>query len=143
MKKNSVIIIFGILLIVLISIALYFVVLKDIEQPIAEPSTPQVSSSDTNTSETPEQIVYDALTPEQKATNPEITIINATDNYIKANLFFNPGGHYILVARVNGEWEKALEGNSIPECKEIIKYNFPKEIVPNCLDNGQLIETAE
>jgi hypothetical protein len=91
------------------------------------------------TADTPqnsEEIIRSLLTPEEFNSKPEITIINSSNNYIKANLFFNPGGHYILAARVNGEWQKALEGNGIPKCFVVDKYNFPPDMVPGCLNDG-------
>ncbi len=98
-------------------------------------------TNNTSKTETPEQIIKNLLTPEEKASNPEIKIIKSTDDYIRADLFFNPGGYYILAAKVDGKWQKVLEGNGIPTCKEVIPYNFPRDIIPSCLDEeGNLQE---
>lgn len=73
-------------------------------------------------------VVQGLLTPEQKNKNPKITIMQAGDNFIKANLFFNPGGYYILVAKVNGKWAKVSEGNGIPKCEDVAKYGLSKNV---------------
>jgi hypothetical protein len=103
-----------------------------------------------NFPQNPVEIIRNLLTPEELEAEPEITIVNLSNNHIKANLFFNPGGYYILVTKINEEWIKVLEGNGIPMCSEIDQYNFPVDIVSVCIDengvpignNWELIKSA-
>jgi len=93
-----------------------------------------------NLPQNPEEIIRNLLTLEELEAEPEITIVNLSNNHIKANLFFNPGGYYILATKINDEWIKVLEGNGIPTCSEIDQYSFPADIAPECTDeNGALI----
>jgi len=85
------------------------------------------------------QIIESLLTADEKGLDPDITIINATDKHIKANLFYNPGGAYVLAAKVDKEWKRVLGGNGIPQCSDIRDYNFPREMVPTCVNEmGQI-----
>jgi hypothetical protein len=88
------------------------------------------------------EIIADLLSSEETKNLPEISIIKATESHIKANVFYNPGGGYVLAAKINGEWKKVLEGNGIPKCSEISQYGFPSDIVPGCINesNGNLIK---
>lgn len=90
-----------------------------------------------------EQIIQGLITPEAADIKPQITIIKATDNHIKANIFLNPGEGYILAAKVGGEWKKILEGNGIPRCSEIDPYGFPEDIAPGCIDENNNIRKNE
>ena len=91
--------------------------------------------------ENPEEVIRNLLTSEELAANPKITVVKSSSNHIRADLFFNPSGYYILAAKINGEWIKVLQGNGIPACSEIDKYNFPADIVPACMnENGVLVK---
>lgn len=104
------------------------------------PNSEEVLNSE-NLPQNPGEIIRNLLTPKELEAEPEITIVNLSNNYIKANLFFNPGGYYILATKINEEWIKVLEGNGIPTCSEIDQYNFPADIVPACTnENGILIK---
>ena len=98
MNQKSLIAVLGVIVVILIGTTVYFASINKANQPVSpdpkvvqQPApTPavqqpaqQVPSSDIATNKTPEQIVRGVLTPEQKATNPEITIVKATDSFIK------------------------------------------------------------
>jgi hypothetical protein len=52
------------------------------------------------------------------------------------------GGGVWFAAKVNNKWELAFVGNGIVTCDSISKYNFPKDIIPNCVDTkaGTLVQ---
>lgn len=53
------------------------------------------------------------------------------------------GGGLWFAAKTAAGWELAFDGNGIAPCMEISKYNFPKDIIPTCLDiqnNNNLIK---
>jgi len=51
------------------------------------------------------------------------------------------GGAYFLAAKVNGKWICVYDGQATPKCSEISQYNFPKDMVPECLDSAGKIIT--
>jgi len=46
------------------------------------------------------------------------------------------GGGYFLAAKVGETWIIVYDGQSQPTCSQIAPYNFPKEMVPECLDSS-------
>jgi hypothetical protein len=53
------------------------------------------------------------------------------------------GGGIWLAAKTAKGWELASAGNGIVPCEDIGKYNFPKNMVPACIDtqnNNNLIQ---
>ena len=51
------------------------------------------------------------------------------------------GGGYFLAAKVGETWIIVYDGQSQPTCSQINSYNFPKEMVPECLDSGGNVVT--
>ncbi|HEY4695117.1 MAG TPA: hypothetical protein VIH52_04125 [Candidatus Nanoarchaeia archaeon] len=50
------------------------------------------------------------------------------------------GGGYFLAVKVDGAWLVAYDGQANPNCEEVNPYNFPANMVPECLDsNGNLV----
>lgn len=138
---NKKILIFLIIVAVLIIAVAALLMLSSRQLNSTELPAPASLGGENNTVEnSPEQIVRRLLGPEQLASNPEITISKATDDYIKADIFLNPGGFYLLAARVGGEWRKVAEGNGIPACQDVAQYNFPRDIVSSCLDEQGKLE---
>jgi len=54
-----------------------------------------------------------------------------------------PGG-YFLAAREEGTWVIVYDGQATPSCAEIAPYNFPGDMVPECLDaeNNLVVRTT-
>lgn len=54
-----------------------------------------------------------------------------------------PGG-YFLAAREEGTWVIVYDGQATPSCTEIAPYNFPVDMVPECLDgeNNLVVRTT-
>ncbi|OGD84560.1 hypothetical protein A2165_02530 [Candidatus Curtissbacteria bacterium RBG_13_40_7] len=46
------------------------------------------------------------------------------------------GGGYFLAAKVGETWIIVYDGQSQPGCSQVNSYNFPKDMVPECLDTG-------
>jgi hypothetical protein len=50
------------------------------------------------------------------------------------------GGGYWIAAKSGGEWTGVYGGQSHPTCNQIDPYNFPTDMVPECLDGlGKVI----
>lgn len=77
------------------------------------------------------------------ANNLQIEVTSDTGAFAKGT-YNEPGsGGIWFAAKTANGWELASAGNGIAPCDEIEKYNFPKDMIPQCLDtqNGnKLIE---
>jgi hypothetical protein len=49
------------------------------------------------------------------------------------------GGAYFIAAKVEGEWICVYDGQSQPSCEVIELYNFPVEMVPECLSEANKV----
>ncbi len=69
-------------------------------------------------------------------TELEISIDINTGTHVTGN--YNQVGtaseNYYLAAKVNDGWVIAYVGQSIPLCDEVDHFNFPAEVLPECLD---------
>jgi hypothetical protein len=54
-------------------------------------------------------------------------------------------GAYFLAAKQDGVWVIVYDGQATPACGEIAPYNFPVDMVPECLDarNNLVIRSAK
>lgn len=51
------------------------------------------------------------------------------------------GGGLWFAAKTSGGWELAYDGNGIIPCEAVNKYNFPKDMIPQCINaQNNLIE---
>jgi hypothetical protein len=73
-----------------------------------------------------------------------VEVITDTGTFAKGS-YNEPagGGGLWFAAKTARGWELASVGNGIVPCADINKYNFPKEIIPQCLDtqNGNKLIT--
>ena len=46
------------------------------------------------------------------------------------------GGGYFLAAKTESGWVIVYDGQATPTCAQIAPYNFPSEMVPECLDSS-------
>lgn len=72
----------------------------------------------------------------------EVTISQNTGQHAKGNIreFEAVGGGYWLAAKVGSGWVAVYDGQANPTCTQIAPYNFPKAMVPECLDaSGRVI----
>ena len=50
------------------------------------------------------------------------------------------GGAYWLAAKTGNNWIGVYDGQAQPECEQINLYNFPKDMVPECMGkNGEVV----
>ena len=106
------------------------------EEPIVSP-TPNVSLE----IEAIKKAVYEktGLTSEIA----DVTVSLYTSTYAKGGVKEKEavGGAYFIAAKVNNKWVCVYDGQSQPTCEQIELYNFPKEMVPECVDqNNKVIE---
>lgn len=74
--------------------------------------------------------------------NLDVSISKNTGEYVKGNVKEKEsvGGGYYLAAKVEGKWVIVYDGQSTPTCKQLESYNFPKDMVPECLNlSGNVI----
>jgi len=76
-------------------------------------------------------------------TQAEVTINKNTGKHATGNIkeFEAVGGAYWLAAKTSSGWVCVYDGQSQPTCGQIAPYNFPKDMVPECLDeNGKVVK---
>lgn len=72
-------------------------------------------------------------------TKAEVTINKNTGQFATGNIkeFEAVGGAYWIAAKSGAAgWVGVYAGQATPKCSEIAPYNFPKDMVPECLDAG-------
>ena len=77
------------------------------------------------------------------ATQAEVSINKNTGQHATGNIkeFEAVGGAYWLAAKTTEGWVCVYDGQSQPTCEQIAPYNFPKDMVPECLDeNGKVVK---
>lgn len=77
------------------------------------------------------------------AKQAEVIINKNTGKYATGNIkeFDAVGGAYWLAAKTEHGWVCVYDGQAQPTCEQIAPYNFPKDMVPECLDqNGKLLK---
>ena len=77
------------------------------------------------------------------ASQAEVSINKNTGQYATGNIkeFEAVGGAYWLAAKTEDGWVGVYDGQAQPTCEQIAPYNFPKDMVPECLDkNGKVVK---
>jgi len=72
-----------------------------------------------------------------------VTINENTGQFAKGGIkeYEAVGGAYWIAAKTNEGWVCVYDGQSQPTCEQIAPYNFPTDMVPECLDeNGKVVE---
>jgi len=49
------------------------------------------------------------------------------------------GGAYFIAAKVDNEWICVYDGQSQPTCEQIEPFDFPKSLVPECLNKANKV----
>ena len=77
------------------------------------------------------------------ATRAEVTITQNTGQHAKGNIreFEAVGGGYWLAAKTDSGWIEVYDGQANPTCSQISPYNFPKTMIPECLDSTGRVVT--
>src|SRR4030042_2781288 len=159
-KNQNPLIAFLIFIIVigLLSLAFFFgLKYRQIPGEVVPTPTPEVTNIPTpQPTPTPEEMVPTPTVDESElikkavfkktgldVTQAEVTINKNTGQYATGNIkeFEAVGGAYWLAAKTDEGWVCVYDGQSQPTCEQIDVYNFPKDMVPECLDeNGEVVE---
>jgi hypothetical protein len=81
----------------------------------------------------------------QKHSKPEsnisIQVSNQTGGHAKGTVQFTDemGGGLWFAAKTNNGWEVAFDGNGIVACDIVERYEFPREMIPNCVNGEELV----
>jgi len=73
----------------------------------------------------------------------DVTVSEYTSSYAKGGVKEKEavGGAYFIAAKVDNEWICVYDGQSHPTCEQLEPYDFPKEMVPECLDgDNEVVE---
>jgi len=80
----------------------------------------------------------------QPESDVEVKVETESGSFAKGTVnFAGQGGAVWFAVKTVGNWELVYAGNGIVACTDLDKYNFPKELAPQCLggkDNGVLIK---
>ena len=70
--------------------------------------------------------------------NADVSVDEYTLNHAKGGVKEKEavGGAYFIAAKVGGEWICVYDGQAHPSCELIEPYDFPSEMVPECLDSS-------
>ncbi len=72
----------------------------------------------------------------------EVSVNKITPTHATGNIkeFEAVGGAYWIAAKKDGKWVAVYDGQSQPECSLIKPYDFPLDMVPECLNaSGKVI----
>ena len=71
----------------------------------------------------------------------DITVSEYTSNYAKGGVKEKEGigGAYFIAAKVDSKWICVYDGQSHPTCEELESYNFPKEMVSECINENNIV----
>ena len=75
--------------------------------------------------------------------NADVTVDKYTSTHAKGGVKEKEavGGAYFIAAKLNDKWICVYDGQSQPTCEQIEPYDFPIELVPECLDSSnQVVE---
>lgn len=71
----------------------------------------------------------------RKLSTVKIDVEKESDSYVRGSVSFfgdNGEGGIFLAAKVNGIWKIAFDGNGAISCEEMMKYNFPGDMIEDC-----------
>lgn len=113
--------------------------LGTITSPLSSPLTPSPSVAD-------ETAIRMALAEKLGVdiSTLDVTVSQKTDKVAKGNVrekASEVGGGYWLAAKADNEWIIVYDGQAAPTCTQIAPYNFPTDMVPECLDNNGKVVT--
>lgn len=92
----------------------------------------------------PDQLLLkEALAQKYKLSVSDVSLIigEITPNRASGTVSFKGEGGWFLAAKDNDQWQIVADGNGTVSCETVTKYNFPRTMVPECLDkNGNLVK---
>jgi len=120
-------------------VATAVVVEQSIASPTPSPSpTPQFSEDDA-------KAIAAALAAKlgTSESNLDVGVTQKDAKHAKGNVkekTSEVGGGYFLAAKTESGWVIVYDGQATPTCTQIAPYDFPTDMVPECLDaNGNLV----
>lgn len=106
------------------------------------PTTPDTDLSPTLQPDN-QLLLREALAQKHKlpVTSVSVTIKEITSEYASGTVLLNREGGWFLAAKENNDWQIVDDGNGVVLCDVVTKYNFPKSMVPECVDkNGNPVQ---
>lgn len=106
------------------------------------PTTPDTDLSPTLKPDN-QLLLREALAQKHKlpVASVSVTIKEITSEYASGTVLLNGEGGWFLAAKENDDWQIVDDGNGVVLCDVVAKYNFPKSMVPECVDkNGNQIQ---
>lgn len=107
-------------------------------------ATPSVEPDANLPTPKPDQLLLkEALAQKYKLSVNDISIIisQITPNRASGTVSFKGEGGWFLAAKEKDQWQIVADGNGTVSCDTVVKYNFPKTMVSECLDkNGNLVK---
>lgn len=70
-----------------------------------------------------------------------ISVTQKTSTVAKGSVSAQGGGGYFLAAKTDNGWIIVYDGQSNPTCAQIAPYNFPTNMVPECLNSSGNVVT--
>jgi len=99
------------------------------------PTTPNTDLSPTLKPDN-QLLLREALAQKHKlpATSVSVTIKEITSEYASGTVLLNGEGAWFLAAKENDDWHIVDDRNGVVLCDVVAKYDFPKSMVPECVD---------
>jgi hypothetical protein len=125
-------------LIVLVGAGAYLAGKKGVSIKISTP-TPSPSAALSTPTPTPEDEIPAIKKAILTKLNTDETQVTVSVNTVKGSLAKGTvggtgGGGYFLAAKTAQGWIIVYDGQSNPPCSDIAPYNFPTDMVPECMD---------
>jgi len=102
--------------------------------------TPTPLTTPTTTVDDDNKLIKQAILNKLGLTESQavVTISQNTGQYAKGGVkeIEAVGGGYFLAAKVGGNWVTVYDGQANPTCVQLAPYNFPTDMVPECLDSS-------
>ncbi len=109
--------------------------------PISQLQSPSTPAPVVDETEAIKEAIYELVGSD--ATEVNVTISENIGTHATGGVVdwgSEVGGGYWIAAKSGGEWIGVYGGQSHPTCSQIDPYNFPTDMVPECLDGlGKVI----
>lgn len=106
------------------------------------PTTPDIDLSPTLKPDN-QLLLRETLAQKHKLPVASVSVIikEITSEYAAGTVLLNGEGGWFLAAKANNDWQIVDDGNGVVLCDVVAKYNFPKSMVPECVDkNGNPVQ---
>jgi hypothetical protein len=109
--------------------------------PVSQLQFPPTPAPVLDETEAIKEAIYELVGSD--ATEVNVTVSNNTGSHATGGVVdwgSEVGGGYWIAAKTGGEWVGVYGGQSHPTCSQIAPYNFPIDMVSECLDElGEVI----